>query len=224
MSELLRFENVGKRYHIHDRDRSLALRLLKIIGEPPRLVDAVQKMSFSLGSGEALGLMGPNGSGKTTLLRLAAGVSHPSSGRIIRRGRTAAVLGSAVAMHPELSGIENVLLNGTLHGLSLSEVRERLDSILDFAKLGDFIHAPVQTYSSGMCARLGVSLAIHADFDIIIVDEVLEVGDEEFRGRMRERFRLFLKSGKSILFATHSEALVKALGADVITLERGWSP
>lgn len=217
---LIRFSDVGKTYTIHDHDRSLALRILRIAGDPPRTVHAVSHLSFALARGEALGFVGPNGAGKTTVLRLAAGVTTPTSGRVERMGRTAAVLGSAVALHPELSGIENVLLNGTLHGLSIGEVRHRLDDILAFAGLGSFIHAPVQTYSSGMCARLGLSLAMHSDFDVAIVDEVVEAGDAEFRTRMIDRMRSFISAGRAVLFATHNPALIDVLGGRTISLGR----
>jgi ABC-type polysaccharide/polyol phosphate transport system ATPase subunit len=217
---LLVFDRVGKSYRIQP-DRALALRFLRITGRAPSLVEAIRDLSFELRAGEAIGLYGPNGAGKTTALRIAAGVTTPTSGRVERRGRVVAVLGSAVALHPELSGIENLLLNGTLRGMRLAEIRARLDAIIDFAGLGDFIHAPVRTYSSGMCARLGFSLAFHTDFEIAIVDEALEVGDEDFKTRAIERMKRLTNEGKALLFASHGKKYKDLLGARVIRLEGG---
>lgn len=221
MSKRLEMIGVCKRYRLPTDPRSLALVCLRRSVSRIDSVDAVADIDFSLGDGDVISLLGRNGAGKSTLLRLAAGVTAPTSGIVRRNGRVAAVLGIGVAFHPELSGLENVMLNGVVHGLLLSEVRDRLDSILDFAGLGDFIDAPVQTYSSGMTMRLGFSIAIHTNFDILVVDEALTVGDKEFQEKCLLRLKEFRRQGKALLLATHSIPYAREMGGESLIIEKG---
>jgi ABC-type polysaccharide/polyol phosphate transport system ATPase subunit len=221
MSDLIVMTGVRKRYLLPTEPRSFALRFMKINGRSPRYVEALSALDLRVGKGEAVHLLGRNGAGKTTLLRLAAGITRPSSGRIERRGRTAVVLGLGVAFHPELSGIENVILNGIVYGLDFEEVKRRMDRILDFAGIGDLIHAPVQTYSSGMAMRLGFAIAIHTDFDLLVVDEALSVGDREFQSKCLDHLKTRLAEGRSILSATHDWETAKTLGGAGVLLDRG---
>lgn len=175
---------------------------------PDQAVPALIDVSFAVAPGETLGIVGANGSGKSTLLKLLAGVLKPTSGTVSVRGRLAALLELGAGFHPEISGRENVLINGLLLGLTKREIAGRFDRIVRFAELEEFIDAPVKTYSSGMAVRLGFSIAAHCDPDVLLVDEVLAVGDEAFARRSLEKFSEFERAGKTLLFVSHDLALV----------------
>jgi homopolymeric O-antigen transport system ATP-binding protein len=164
---------------------------------------ALKDVSFEVKKGEIFGLIGANGAGKSTLLKLVARVLKPSEGRVWVRGRVAPLLAMGAGFHMELSGRENVFLNGTLLGYPQKLIRERFNAIVDFAELQDFIDAPLRTYSSGMIARLGFSVATDQMPDVLIVDEALAVGDTAFQEKSIERIREFQKSGATTLYVTH---------------------
>ncbi|MEM1785193.1 MAG: ABC transporter ATP-binding protein [Candidatus Bathyarchaeia archaeon] len=172
-------------------------------------VEALKDVSFSLPEGTVLGIIGPNGSGKSTLLRLIAGIYRPTSGRIIVNGRVSALLSLGLGFHPELSGRENIIIGGLAMGLSRREIKRRMEEIIEFAELRDFIDAPVRTYSSGMYMRLAFSVAVNVDPDILLVDEVLAVGDAAFAEKCLVRMNEFKKQGKTILLVTHDLGLVQ---------------
>ena len=184
-------------------------------------IAAIERVDFSVARGEAFGVIGGNGSGKSTLLKLVAGMLKPTSGRVVVDGRVAALIELGAGFHPEISGRENVYINGAVLGLSRKEIDQRYERIVEFSGLGAFMEEPVKNYSSGMYVRLGFAVAIHTDPDILLVDEVLAVGDEAFAHRCVRRIEEFLKSGKTLLLVSHSLDLVEDLCDRVLWLEKG---
>ena len=184
-------------------------------------IHAVKPLSFDVGRGEAVGLIGSNGSGKSTLLKMAAGILKPTSGSIDIDGRVAALIELGAGFHPEISGRENIFINGAVLGLTRRELEERYDSIVEFSGLRDFIEEPVKNYSSGMYVRLGFAVAIHTDPDVLMVDEVLSVGDEAFAHRCLRRIEEFLARGKTLLLVSHSLTLIEDVCDRAIWLEKG---
>ena len=178
-------------------------------GSKPEYHYAVNGVSFQLKPGESLGIIGPNGAGKTTTLKLLSGVTKPTSGLINVNGRFSALIELGAGFHPDLTGRENVYLNGTILGMSRAEITERFDDILDFAGIGEFIDTPVKRYSSGMYARLGFSIAAHVDPDVLLVDEVLAVGDFAFRAKCYKRMDDLRAKGTSLIFVTHDMDAVR---------------
>jgi ABC-type polysaccharide/polyol phosphate transport system ATPase subunit len=188
---------------------------------PDHAVPALTDVSFRVAPGETVGVVGANGSGKSTLLKVLAGVLKPTTGTVDVRGRLAALLELGAGFHPEISGRENVLINGLLLGLTKREIDARFDEIVTFAELEDFIDAPVKTYSSGMAVRLGFAIAAHSDPDVLLVDEVLAVGDEAFARRSLEKFGEFERAGKTLLFVSHDLGLVADRCRRALWLDRG---
>jgi ABC-2 type transport system ATP-binding protein len=187
-----------------------------------REVWALRRLHLSVQRGEAIGVIGRNGVGKSTLLRVIAGVLRPTSGRVRVRGRVAALIEIGGAFHPELTGRENVFLNGTLLGRSMGDIRAKFDEIVDFAELGDFIEAPIRTYSTGMMMRLGFSVATAWDADVLLVDEVLAVGDEAFRAKCALRIAALRKRSRTALvIVSHDLNVVLAMCDRAIWLENG---
>jgi lipopolysaccharide transport system ATP-binding protein len=184
-------------------------------------VPALTDVSFEVRPGEVVGIVGPNGSGKSTLLKLLAGIVRPTSGRVEVRGRLAALLELGAGFHPEISGRENIEINGLLLGLTRRQIADRFDEIVRFAELEAFLDAPLKTYSSGMAVRLGFAIAAHSDPDILLVDEVLAVGDEAFAHRSLEKFAEFERAGKTILVVSHDLALVAERCRRAIWLDGG---
>ena len=188
---------------------------------PDSSVPALTDVSLEIARGEVVGIVGPNGSGKSTLLKLLAGIVRPTSGRVSVEGRLAALLELGAGFHPEISGRENIEINGLLLGLSRRQIAERFDSIVAFAELEEFLDAPLKTYSSGMAVRLGFSIAAHSDPDVLLVDEVLSVGDEAFSHRCLEKFAEFERAGKTIVVVSHDLALVAQRCRRAVWLEKG---
>lgn len=172
---------------------------------------ALKHVNLEVYAGEVFGLIGVNGAGKSTLLKLVARVMRPTEGRVWVKGRIAPLLAMGAGFHPELSGRENVFLNGTLLGFTRGEIEERFERIVDFAELWDFIDAPLRTYSSGMAARLGFAVATIERPDILIVDEVLGVGDAAFQEKSLNRIRSFQEQGTTTLYVSHSMSTVRSL-------------
>jgi ABC-type polysaccharide/polyol phosphate transport system ATPase subunit len=188
---------------------------------PEEAIAAVRDVSFTVARGEAFGFIGSNGSGKSTLLKLVAGIVRPDAGSIAVDGRVAALIELGAGFHPEISGRENVYINGAVLGLSRREVDARFDHILEFSGLADFIDEPVKTYSSGMYVRLGFAVAIHTDPDVLLVDEVLAVGDEAFAHRCLRKIEELLAGGRTLLFVSHSLGLMEGLCDRVAWLDKG---
>ncbi len=189
--------------------------------KPDETFTALEDVSFEIPTGTMLGVIGENGSGKSTLLKLLAGTSKPTSGSIEVRGRISALLELGAGFHPEISGRENVAINGIMLGLSKRQVEERFDDIVAFAELEDFIDAPVKTYSSGMYVRLGFAVAVHVDPEVLLIDEVLAVGDEAFTRKCLDKIGEFRRREKTILLVTHSLGLVERMCDDAIWLRNG---
>jgi lipopolysaccharide transport system ATP-binding protein len=182
---------------------------------------ALRDVSLRLEAGESVGLIGHNGAGKTTALKLLAGITRPTHGQVHTRGRVASLINLGAGFHPELTGRENIVLNGVILGLSRREVRQRFDQIVEFADLGPFIDTPLKRYSSGMYARLGFAVAAHVDPDVLLVDEVLSVGDVAFQDRSIRKMLSFRDSGKAILFVSHNLSAVEMMCQRVVWLDRG---
>ena len=170
---------------------------------------AVDDVSFTVEQGESVGLMGLNGSGKSTLLKLINGVMRPDEGSIRTRGRIAGLIATGAGFHPQLTGRENLFLNGAILGMSEAETKRKFDEIVDFADIGKFMDTPVSHYSSGMYARLGFSIAIHVDADIFLADEVLAVGDRPFKKKCMAKMQEIRRQGTTIFYVSHATASVR---------------
>jgi rfaE bifunctional protein nucleotidyltransferase chain/domain len=188
---------------------------------PSELFTALDHVSFDIPRGCTYGVLGENGSGKSTTLKLLSGITKPSSGTLEVAGRVSALIELGAGFHPEISGRENVAINGIMLGLTRAEVQRRFDEIVDFAEMKDFIDAPVKTYSSGMYARLGFAVAIHVDPDVLLIDEVLAVGDEAFTRKCLEKIGEFRRRGKTIVIVTHSLGLVEKMCDEALWLRKG---
>src|SRR6478735_2022940 len=188
---------------------------------PNETFPALQDVSFSVAAGSTFGVIGRNGSGKSTALKLVAGITKPTSGTVSVRGRISALIELGAGFHPEISGRENVFINGIMLGLSKREIQNRFDEIVEFAELREFIDAPVKTYSSGMYMRLGFAVAIHVDPDVLLVDEVLAVGDEGFTHKCLDKFGEFKRRNKTILLVTHSLGLVERFCDEAVWIDDG---
>jgi ABC-type polysaccharide/polyol phosphate transport system ATPase subunit len=220
--------NASKVYRRYSRRRQFstlksALLSRSLIGNlrPDETFPAVRNVTFSVPKGRTLGVIGRNGSGKSTLLKLVAGITKPSSGTVDVQGRISALIELGAGFHPEISGRENVFINGIMLGLTKREVTRRFDEIVDFAEMKEFIDAPVKTYSSGMYMRLGFAVAIHVDPDVLLVDEVLAVGDEGFTHKCLDKFAEFKRRGKTILLVTHSLGLVERFCDEALWMDSG---
>jgi len=182
---------------------------------------ALDGVSFEVGAGSTFGIIGRNGSGKSTALKLVAGITKPTSGTVQVNGRVSALIELGAGFHPEISGRENVFINGIMLGLTKRDIARRFDEIVEFAEMTDFIDAPVKTYSSGMYMRLGFAVAIHVDPDVLLVDEVLAVGDEGFTHKCLDKFAEFRRRGRTILLVTHSLGLVERFCDQALWLDGG---
>jgi ABC-type polysaccharide/polyol phosphate transport system ATPase subunit len=189
--------------------------------QPSETFPALTDVSFTVPRGSTYGVIGRNGSGKSTALKLVAGITKPTTGRVDVAGRISALIELGAGFHPEISGRENVFINGIMLGLSKREIHHRFDDIVEFAELREFIDAPVKTYSSGMYMRLGFAVAIHVDPDVLLVDEVLAVGDEGFTHKCLDKFAEFRRRGKTILLVTHSLNLVERFCDEALWLDGG---
>lgn len=189
--------------------------------QPTETFQALDDVSFVVPKGSTFAVIGRNGSGKSTALKLVAGITKPTSGTVQVEGRISALIELGAGFHPEISGRENVFINGIMLGLTKREIQERFDAIVEFAEMKEFIDAPVKTYSSGMYMRLGFAVAIHVDPEVLLVDEVLAVGDEGFTHKCLDKFAEFKRRGKTILLVTHSLGLVERFCDDAVWLDHG---
>jgi len=214
MSDIvIKAENIGKKFS-KSLGKSMLYGMIDVMKSASRIDPkteqlrdaefwAVDDVSFELKKGETLGIMGPNGSGKTTILKMLNGIFLPDRGRIDIEGKTGALIQVGAGFHPMLSGRENIYINGAILGMSKREIDRKFDAIVDFADIGDFLETPVKNYSSGMYVRLGFAIAVYGDPDILLIDEILAVGDMAFRGRAATRMMEIKKKGTAIVFVTH---------------------
>ena len=228
MQHAIEVSHVTKVYRRYSQRRQFAtLKSALLSGtivsdlSPDETFQALRDVSFAVPRGATYGVVGRNGSGKSTALKVVAGITKPTSGQVKVDGRISALIELGAGFHPEISGRENVFINGIMLGLSKREIQRRFDEIVEFAELRDFIDAPVKTYSSGMYMRLGFAVAIHVDPDVLLVDEVLAVGDEAFTHKCLDKFGDFRRRGKTILLVTHSLGLVERFCDEAVWLDGG---
>lgn len=213
-NEIIRLENVGVCYRVPS-ERIWSFKEYAIRWLQRRITSrefwALKEVTFSIYRGETFGLIGANGAGKSTLLKVVARVIRPTIGRVVVVGNVAPLLEFGAGFHPDLTGRENIYLNGAILGFSRKEMDAKLKRIVDFAELWDFIDAPIRTYSSGMSARLGFAIATDIEPDILLIDEVFSVGDEVFRRKSEARMREFRERGTTIMFVSHSMESIQEL-------------
>jgi lipopolysaccharide transport system ATP-binding protein len=230
MTDSIRFEHVTKEYRLgagRDGLRDTLANGVRRLTQRAQSSDrsgillALNDVSFNLPAGRALGVIGSNGAGKTTMLKLLSRITRPTRGEIMLKGRVAALIELGAGFHPDLTGRENVFLNGAILGLNRSEIKARYDSIVAFAELEDFMDTPVKRYSSGMYARLGFSVAAHLEPDILLVDEVLSVGDRNFQLKCFDFIRSFVNSGRTTVFVSHNLYAIEQLSESLLWLDHG---
>lgn len=231
MSNAVEFQNVWKKFKKGEKFDSLrdaVPNFFKGLGKPKgdiplseREFWAVKDVNFTIPKGGVVGVMGPNGAGKSTVLKLLSGIMSPTKGKMVINGRLSALIEVTAGFHPELTGRENVYLNGTILGMKRKEIDSKFDEIVEFSGVSDFIDTPVKRYSSGMYSRLGFSVAAHMDPDILIVDEVLSVGDVSFQSKCAQKMRELLASGATILLVSHQISMIQSLCKRVILLNQG---
>src|SRR3989442_108361 len=224
-------ENLSKRYILGPREPYYALRdsLANFLKTPwkrggselSRSFWALKGVSFEVLEGEALGIIGRNGAGKSTLLKILSRITPPTTGRAVIQGRAASLLEVGTGFHPELTGRENIFLNGAILGMRREEIRRKFDQIVAFAELENFLDTPVKFYSSGMYVRLAFAVAAHLDPEVLIVDEVLAVGDAQFQAKCLGKMQDVSGSGRTVLFVSHNMDAVTALCTDVVVVNAG---
>lgn len=218
----IRVKDISKMYKLFDSNRD---RLLDALGVKKKHLFkehyALHHLSFDIKKGETVGIIGTNGAGKSTILKIITGVLSPTEGEVEINGRISALLELGAGFNPEYNGIENIYLNGTIMGFTKEEIDKRLDDILEFADIGDFVYQPVKSYSSGMFVRLAFAVAINIDPEILIVDEALSVGDVFFQAKCYKKFEDFKKEGKTILFVSHDLGSISRYCDRVILLNKG---
>ena len=218
---VVELDGLGKYYWQLEEQAMLLKSLLPFTRPKRHALWALRGVDLQLEAGGALGVLGRNGAGKTTLLRLLAGVTRPSEGTVTLRGRIAPLISVGVGFHAEMSGRENVFVNGMLLGLTRAEVEERFDDIVGFAELADFIDTPVKFYSSGMFMRLGFSVAVHTQPDLLLIDEILAVGDAAFRLKCYTRLKQLHEAGAAVVLVSHSVDAIRLMAPRALVLGRG---
>lgn len=220
----IRFEDIVQRFRvIRERPDTLREAFAHLFRNRTSYYpfEALKGVSFTIRDGEAVGIIGRNGSGKSTILKIIAGVYRPTAGTATVSGKVAALIELGAGFHPDLTGRENIVLNGLLLGLSKREIQQREQQIIDFAELGEFINSPVKQYSSGMYARLGFAIATEVNPDILLIDEILGVGDAPFQQKCTARIEDFRRCGKTIIFVSHNAASVRMICQRAILIHDG---
>lgn len=225
MRDIISLQGLGKQFPRYHADRPRTLQEAVVSGlrrlGPTERFWALREVSFSLPPGRMVGLIGSNGAGKSTLLRLIGGIGKPDEGRVEINGRLGALLDLGAGFHPDLTGRENVFINGVISGLTRREVAERFDEIVAFAELEEFINSPLRTYSTGMQMRLGFAIAVHIEPEILLIDEVLAVGDLAFQSKCLNRIEQFKALGATIILVSHDMTSIRQLCDEVVWLRRG---
>lgn len=216
----IQLRGVTKEYVLHHEKPTLMENLLGVTKSNQKFT-ALKNVSLSIKRGDRLGIIGPNGSGKTTLLKIISQITAPTVGKVEVRGKLVSLIDLEAGFHPELTGEENIYLNAMLLGMRREEVRKVMGEIIKFADIGQFIDSPLYTYSSGMKLRLGFSIAIYNNPDILVLDEMMSVGDQEFRERSRDRLHQMIKENRTILYASHDLKSFDSLCPKVVWLENG---
>jgi ABC-type polysaccharide/polyol phosphate transport system ATPase subunit len=198
-----------------------ALLRRELVPSPESSITALRGVTFDIAKGESFGVVGRNGSGKSTLLKIISGILKPTNGLVSAHGRVSALIELGAGFHPEISGRENIYINGIMLGLSRKEIDRRFDRIVEFAGIGDFLDQPVKTYSSGMYVRLGFAVAVHVDPEILLVDEILSVGDEEFSAKCIAKIQEMKARGTTLVFVTHQLSLVRELCDRAAWIDKG---
>ena len=214
----IQLTNVSKRYTIHHEKPTLVEHLVQ--GRHEELW-ALKDINITINKGEKVGIIGPNGSGKTTLLKIIAGITTPTTGTLETHGKIVSLIDLEAGFHPDLTGIDNVYLNGMLLGMKKEEISRKLDEIISFADIGQFIDAPLFTYSSGMKLRLGFSVAIHADPDTLILDENISAGDADFQKKSSVKIQNFFKQGKTVIVVSHWLEFIKKNCQRILIMNKG---
>ena len=219
----IRAEKIEKRYKLYERNRDRMLDAFGLSGKKERFKYhyALNGVDFEVKKGETVGIIGTNGSGKSTLLKILTGVLTPSAGKVSVNGRISALLELGAGFNMDYNGIENIYLNGTMMGFSEAEIESRMEEILAFADIGDYVYQPCKTYSSGMFVRLAFAVAINIDPEILIVDEALSVGDVFFQAKCYRKFEEFKSKGKTILFVSHDLSSISKYCDRVYLLNKG---
>ena len=218
----VRVDNVSKSFRMyHERNQTIKSAIMRRRRSVHEDFWALKDVSFEVPSGSTFGLIGSNGSGKSTLLKCLANIYYPNAGSISHFGRIAAMLEVGSGFHSELSGRENIFLNGSILGMTKKEITRKYDEIVDFSGVEQFIDQPVKNYSSGMYVRLGFAIAINVDPDILVVDEVLAVGDAEFQERCFQKFEDFKRQGKTVILVSHSMETVRTMCDQAAWLNHG---
>lgn len=211
--------NVSKKYTLYFEKPTLAENILN--WKKKEEFFALKQINLNIKKGESVGFIGPNGSGKTTLLEIIAGITYPTTGIVKTYGKVVSLIDLEAGFHPELTGEENILLNGLLTGMSKEEIKKKMSKIKKFAGIGKFINAPFYTYSSGMRLRLGYSIVVYSDPEILVMDENLAVGDEDFRKRSKEKLHEFIKNGVTIMMASHNLDYLGEICQRLVKLRHG---
>lgn len=214
----IQLSHISKKYEIHHEKPTL---VEKFVNGPNETFWALTDINLTIHQGEKIGIIGPNGSGKTTILKIIAGITTPTTGSIKTVGKVISLIDLAAGFHEDLTGEQNIYLNGMLLGMKKEEIRSKLSSIIRFADIKQFIDTPLFTYSSGMKLRLGFAVAVHADPDILILDEGLSVGDENFQKKAFSKIQQFFRQGKTILTVTHNMLYITEYCNRVILLREG---
>lgn len=222
MSPAITLEHINKDFELlRGKHTSIKSALLSLRRSRRQMTPGLRDISLTVSKGETVAVVGKNGSGKSTLLRIISRVYRPTSGIVNVNGRMSTMLALAAGFHPELTGRENIYFNGAIMGLSAAEMAGRIDQIIDFSELNDFIDAAVKTYSDGMLMRLGFSIAVETDPDILLIDEVLAVGDAEFQEKCYDRIEAFKRQGRTIVFVTHDLDSARRVASRAIWMSAG---
>jgi ABC-type polysaccharide/polyol phosphate transport system ATPase subunit len=211
--------SVAKKYTLHHEKPTFAGNIL--LGERNQQFWALQEISIKIKKGERVGLVGMNGSGKTTLLKIIVGITTPTLGTVKRNGKVVSLIELEAGFHPELTGEENIYLNALLIGFSKKDLKEKYNDIIEFADIGQFIDSPLYTYSEGMKLRLGFSILVHSDMDILVLDENIAVGDKDFKEKSYKKIKELFKAKKTIVTASHDLGFIKDSCNRVIILSNG---